>query len=117
MDTRLQPGFVGIETAGTLPNVAKEQRVPRAARLNVTRTGLIVGAFSAVWHATWCTLVATGAAQTVLDWIYKLHFLNNPFRVAEFNIVTASLLVLVTFSVACIAGCVFALLWNALHRE
>lgn len=53
----------------------------------------------------------------ILDWIYRLHFLSNPFHVAGFNIVTAALLVFVSFSVGYLMGWFFALLWNALPRR
>lgn len=84
--------------------------------LNKTRTGLIVGAFSGSWHLLWSLLVGIGVAQSFLDWIYRLHFLSNPFHVADFNLFTAALLVLISFSVAFFMGWFFALLWNALPR-
>ena len=84
--------------------------------LNKSKTGLIVGAFSGSWHLVWSLLVGFGVAQSFLDWIYGLHFLSNPFHVADFKIVTAALLVFISFSVGYLMGWFFALLWNALPR-
>ena len=85
--------------------------------LNRNRTGLIVGSFSGVWHVLWSLLVGIGLAQTLLDWIYRLHFLNNPFHVADFNIVTAALLVVITFALGYLVGWFFAFLWNTVHKK
>jgi hypothetical protein len=85
--------------------------------LNKNRTGLIVGAFSGSWHFLWSLLVGIGFAQSFLDWIYRLHFLSNPFHVAEFNVLTAALLVIISFSAGYVMGWFFALIWNALPRR
>jgi len=85
--------------------------------LNKNRAGLIFGSFLGLWHLAWSLLVAANLAQTLLDWIYTLHFLNNPFRVAAFDFATAALLVSVTAVVGYIFGWVLALLWNAFHRH
>ena len=84
--------------------------------LNKKKTGLIVGAFSGSWHFLWSLLVGIGVAQPFLDWVYRLHFLSNPFQVADFNLFTAALLVLISFSVGYLMGWFFALLWNSLPR-
>jgi hypothetical protein len=85
--------------------------------LNKNKTGLIVGAFSGSWHFLWSLLVGIGVAQPFLDWIYRLHFLSNPFHVAGFDKATAALLVFISFSVGYLMGWFFALLWNALPRR
>jgi hypothetical protein len=85
--------------------------------LKKNKTGLIVGALSGSWHLLWISLVGIGVAQQFLDWIYRLHFLTNPFHVAEFNVVTAALLVFISFSGGYLTGWFFALLWNALPRR
>jgi len=84
--------------------------------LNKTKTGLIVGVFSGSWHFLWSLLVGIGVAQPFLDWIYRLHFLSNPFHIADFNVFTAALLVFISFSVGYLMGWFFALLWNALPK-
>jgi hypothetical protein len=85
--------------------------------LNKNKAGLIFGSFLGLWHLTWSLLVASGVAQILLDWIYYLHFLNNPFHVADFNVLTAGLLIVVTFSVGYIFGWLLAFLWNVFHGK
>ncbi len=83
--------------------------------LDKNKAGLILGSFFALWHLTWCLVVAVGVGQLLLDWVYYLHFLSNPFRVAAFNGGTAIALVLVTSIAGFILGWVFAFLWNGIH--
>lgn len=84
--------------------------------LNKNKAGLILGSFLAVWHFAWSGLVATGVAQTLLDWIYALHFLNNPFHVADFSIGTAALLIVVTSVVGYVFGWILAFFWNVFRK-
>jgi hypothetical protein len=83
---------------------------------NKNRAGLILGSFVGLWHLAWSLLVATGVAQTLLDWIYALHFLNNPFHVADFSIGTAVLLIVVTSVVGYVFGWILAFLWNVFRK-
>ena len=85
--------------------------------LSKNKAGLILGSFLGLWHLTWSLLVATGAAQTLLDWIYYLHFLNNPFHVAGFSIGTAALLIVITSVLGYIFGWLLAFLWNVFHKR
>jgi hypothetical protein len=85
-------------------------------KLSGIKTALAVGCLSGVSHLLWSLVVAIGVAQTLLDWVYQVHFLNNPFHVADFNPATAALLVSITFVVGCVIGWFFAFLWNLLHR-
>lgn len=86
-------------------------------KLSKNKVGLALAAFMALFHAVWCVLVVTGAAQWLLNFVYKLHFLNNPFTVAQFAWGNAALLILVTAVVGYVVGWVFALLWNPLHKH
>lgn len=85
--------------------------------MSKNRLGLIVGSFLALWHLLWSVLVVTGAAQFLLNWVFKLHFLNNPFTVGQFSIQLAALLIVATFVVGYIFGWVLALLWNSMHKR
>lgn len=85
--------------------------------MNKNRSGLILGTFLGLFHALWCVMVVTGAAQWMLNWVFKLHFLNNPFVVAGFSWKLGLGLVLVTFVFGYIIGWVLALLWNLLQKK
>lgn len=85
-------------------------------KLNPNKTGLALGGLLALWHALWAALVAIGLAQALLDFVYSIHFLSNPFVVGTFNLMTALTLVVVTAVIGYLLGWVFALIWNKLHK-
>lgn len=85
--------------------------------LDKNEIGLIVGVFFGLIHLTWAVLVAAGFAKTVLDWIYGLHFLSNPFKVQEFNVTNAFFLVVVTFAAGYVLGWIFTAVWNWLAEK
>ncbi|MFH1012345.1 MAG: hypothetical protein V1760_01215 [Candidatus Peregrinibacteria bacterium] len=80
------------------------------------KVGVVFGLALGILHLAWSTLVATGVAQAILNWVYKMHFLNNPFTVAPFNLGTAVTLVVFTTIVGYVIGWIVSLLWNALHK-
>lgn len=80
--------------------------------LDKNKVGLSLGTSMGLLHAVWALMVALGLAQVFMDWIYSLHFLNNPFLISGFNLVTAVMLVIVTFIFGYIFGWVFAKVWN-----
>lgn len=83
-------------------------------KLNASSVGLGLGAFVGLVHAVWALLVAAGYAQGWLNWIFNLHFLDNPYIVDVFDLGRAVTLVVVTFVVGYVAGWVFATVWNYL---
>ena len=74
--------------------------------------GIICGAFFALGHAFWSLMVALGLAQSFLNWILALHFVNNPFTIRPFDITTAATLVVFVFIVWYIIGWVSGWMWN-----
>lgn len=85
-------------------------------KLNPSRVGLVAGSFMGLFHLVWSILVAVGVAQPVIDFIFKMHMIEPMVSVGEFNIVTAVVLVLMTFVLGYIGGGVLATLWNYLNR-
>lgn len=85
--------------------------------MDKNKVGLIVGAFLGLWHLTWSLLVALGLAQMLLDFIYSIHFLNNPFTVAQFSISKAATLVVVTAIIGYVVGYLFAALWGFVQKK
>ena len=85
--------------------------------MNKNNAGLILGTFLGTLHLIWAILVATGIAQPLMDFVFKLHFLNNPHRVGQFEIVTALELILVTFIIGYIAGWFLSFLWEKVHGK
>lgn len=80
--------------------------------VNSNRVGLAFGSFLALFHFVWSIIVALGWAQAVLNFIYSIHFLNNPFLIQEFNLGKALVLVCFTFVMGYIGGYVLSFVWN-----
>ena len=80
--------------------------------LNKNVIGLLTGLLIAGFHFLWLVIVAFGFGKIVLDWIYWLHFLNNPFQIAAFDIGRAVLPLLFTFIVGYILGWICTAAWN-----
>ncbi len=86
-------------------------------KLNEGKVAMIVGLFVGGMHLVWSFVVALGYANTLLDFVYRLHFLNNPFTVEPFTVSNAVVLVIVTTVVGYIGGWVFAMLRNKVHKK
>ena len=85
--------------------------------LNKNHVGLLLGGIMALWHLAWSTLVFLGFAKVLIDWILWLHFINISVVIEPFDLVRATLLVIVTFVVGYVFGWVAAWLWNALIKR
>jgi len=86
-------------------------------KLSKAKTGLVLGLFFAVVHAVWAILVALGVAQALIDWIFNMHMIENPYVISEFGFGTTVGLVVITFVFGYIFGWVFAALWNSLRKK
>lgn len=81
------------------------------------KTALAFGAFFGIFHTVWAIMVAIGAAQAFIDWIFGLHFINPPYTVGAFNLGTALVLIIATSVIGYIFGWVLAVAWNWAHRR
>lgn len=77
---------------------------------------MIGGLSLASLHLCWVLIVASGFAQPLLDWIFKLHMLSSPFQVQPFSAGLAAMLLLITFLIGCFYGAVFELIRSSLTR-
>lgn len=82
------------------------------SRTNPHSFGLVFGIFLAVWHTLWALLVWLGAAQPLMDFVFRLHMITPPYKIAAFNLATAATLVLVTAGVGYLMGYVVGFIWN-----
>jgi hypothetical protein len=82
------------------------------SRVHPHSMGLAFGAFLGLWHTFWALLVWIGAAQWLIDFIFRLHMIAPPYRITGFNLLTAASLVLVTASIGYVSGLVIGLIWN-----
>jgi hypothetical protein len=83
--------------------------------LNLTKTALAVGVFLGGWHVIWSLLVALNSAQAIYDFILWAHMIHLQLTIGPFDLAAATVLVVVTFLVGCVIGCVFAIIWNWFH--
>jgi hypothetical protein len=81
-------------------------------RINPIKAAMSVGIVIGLYHCMWVGLVATGAAQSVLDFILRLHFIELNIRMAPYDAMTGAMLVGITFAIGALFGLVFALVWN-----
>lgn len=86
-------------------------------QVNPHKLGLAIGALLGLIHLTWSLLVATGLAQTYMDWIFKLHFITPVYQVGPFDLMTAITLVAVTAILGYIIGWVGANVWNYVAKK
>ncbi len=85
--------------------------------LNAKKAAVAVGSLAALGHALWVALVALNLSGPLLNFVFRIHFLSNPYVIQGFGWGRAIALVLVTFVAGYVVGYVFALIWNRLHRE
>lgn len=84
--------------------------------MNKNKVALVLGSFVGLVHLVWSVLIAFSLAQPWLNFVYRMHSLNNPFIVEPFNLMRSIGLIIITFLVGYIAGYVFASLWNKFHK-
>ena len=85
--------------------------------INRSKFALTFGIFGALIHLVWSVLVALGLAQPVMNFVYGMHFMANPYMVAPFSIGTAVGLIALGFVVPYIISSVFATIWNKVHKN
>lgn len=85
--------------------------------LDVNKTALTVGSFMGLMHLLWSVVVALGFAQGLMDFVFSLHFLNNPYTVNNFDVTLAAMLVVMTFVVGFLGGWIFARMWNMMMKR
>jgi hypothetical protein len=86
-------------------------------KTNKIVVGVVFGIVGAVWHLFWSFLVWIGWAQSFIDFIFTLHFIIPPFKIAAFDFITATLLITVVLILWFGLGIITAAVWNMVHRE
>lgn len=83
--------------------------------LNKHKLGVAVGSILGLSHLVWAILVALGVAQWLLDWVFKLHFINPPYTLNTFILSYAIVLVATTSALGYVIGWTAGGIWNWLH--
>ncbi|MDO1558667.1 hypothetical protein Q0812_04395 [Brevundimonas sp. 2R-24] len=81
------------------------------------KAGLAFAIVLGLWHFCWAVLVVIGWAQPFIDFIFRLHFIDPPYRIGAFDPATAALLIGITAAFGFIIGGALATAWNWLHRK
>jgi len=81
------------------------------------RVGLSVAAVLGGWHVVWSLLVASNAAQRVLEFAYAMHAMKADTAVGPFDPAMAGLLILTTALIGYVSGAVAAITWNCLQSN
>lgn len=84
--------------------------------INANKAGLVLGALGGGWHFLWALLVAFGWAQSVINFIFWIHFIQPIYVIGPFNAGIALMLIGVTAAIGYAVGYAFGLLWNWFHR-
>ena len=85
--------------------------------INRHKLGLLFGSFLGLCHFVWAWLVLSGMAQTLTDWIFRLHFIQPPYTILPFNPGAAVGLILVTSVTGYLSGWVLGAIWNWLRAD
>ncbi|MGL4286505.1 MAG: hypothetical protein ACRCVA_09195 [Phreatobacter sp.] len=88
----------------------------RRGAIGVHSTGLALGSLLGGAHLLWALLVASGFAQSVMDFIFWLHFIRPVWVIEGFNVGKAAGLIGLTGVIGYALGAAFAFLWNRLRR-
>lgn len=78
---------------------------------------LTSGSVFGIFHAVWALLVVMGIAQPLLNWIFDLHMIENPYHVMSFDVGKAVMLVIFTFVVGYVVGLIFSMIWNIVVKK
>ena len=80
------------------------------------QVALYTATFFAAIHAIWSLAVYLKVAGPYLTFILGLHFVNNPFMVKPFSIVTAAELVILVFVVWYVIAYAMTVCWNKMQK-
>ena len=87
------------------------------ARNRPLRLGIALGVLMIVAHAIWAMCVSLGWAQLFMDFIFRLHFIDPPYRILPFDMVTALKLLGFTGLVGLISGYLIGLVLDATRSK
>lgn len=84
--------------------------------VSMNAVGISVALLFGGVHVVWALLVASGLAQTLLNFVFWLHFIRLGWVVDSFEFGRAAGLVAMTSAIGYAVGAIFAVIWANLHR-
>jgi hypothetical protein len=83
--------------------------------ISKNKLGIVGGGFFGLWHLVWSLLVAVGVAQALINFVFRLHFIQPPYVIAPFRTDLAIALIAITAIIGYVMGWVLAAIWNWLR--
>jgi len=85
--------------------------------ISPNRAGVVLGSLAGAWHLLWSALVSVGWAQSVIDFIFWIHFIKPVYVIESFNPGIALVLVITTAATGYVIGLLAGALWNRIHSQ
>lgn len=85
--------------------------------VNRHKLGLLFGTFLGSWHFAWAWLVLSGMAQSLMNWIFRLHVIEPPYTILPFSLGSAITLIVITSLTGYVSGWVLGAIWNWLRAD
>jgi hypothetical protein len=92
--------------------MARKIRMSKAVRIGVT-----VAVLLAVWHILWAVLVAAGWAQPILDFVFRMHFIQPAYTVLPFDLTASAVLAAIMAAIGFVAGYLVTFVWTWLGSK
>ena len=89
----------------------------REATVTVASTGGVAALFLGGLYLLWAVSVVSGAAQSMMDIIARLHFIRPVYVIQELDPLHAFGMVLLSMMAGYAFGGAFAILWNRRYRS
>ena len=74
--------------------------------------GFALAVFLGAWHALWAFLIWAGAAQWLLDFVFRLHMIAPPYQRDGFQPGHSNGLVLIAAAIGYVSGWFIGVVWN-----
>lgn len=83
--------------------------------INAHALGIACGMLLGCWHVAWSILVLVGWAQSIIDFVFWLHFIEPPYHVGLFDWPRALGVIAGTAVVGYALGSFAGVIWNRLE--
>ena len=84
--------------------------------VNSIKLGIAFGALLGATHLSWALLIALGWAQSLMDFVFWMHFIRPIYAIQPFSLSTAATLVVFSTVSGFFIAFVFGVILNELHR-
>ena len=81
-------------------------------KCNTLKFGITGGVALGIFHLCWVVLIGLGVAQSLLDWIFKLHMIKPVYVIMPFSWGSAVGLLILTMVVGFVGGLVVGSIWS-----